>query len=81
MASLHHYHDDDDNNDNDDDDDNACNLPNCFTKRIYETNVSVYGHSLIIDPSLGMYQEIQPLGCIRKSIPRDISGNASLGMY
>ena len=66
MASLHHYHDDDDNNDNDDDDDNACNLPNCFTKRIYETNVSVYGHSLIIlrdvprNSALGMYQEIHP---------------------
>ena len=42
--------------------------------------VFVNGHSLIIDPSLGMYQEIHPWGCIRKYIPRDVSENPSLGM-
>ena len=31
--------------------------------------------------TLGIYHEIHPLGCIRKSIPRDISGNPSLGIY
>ena len=41
---------------------------------------AVYGHSLIINPSLGMCQEIHPLGWIWKSIPRDESGNPSLGM-
>ena len=39
------------------------------------------GHYLIINLFLGMYQEIHPQGCIRKSIPRDVSGNPSPGMY